>query len=406
MRSIINSFNLKNINFYFILLIPVSMVAGNLILNLNIILIDILGLYLIYKNKKKIKIDPSLKILFILFVYVVFASLFSNYPISSFTKAIFYFKFFIFTFVLTHIFELNREYLRVFYMSLIICLVVVSFDGLLQRYSGENIFGWSLYNNRMTGLFKDEAVVGSYLSKFLFLGIGFFYIFKKNFDKNKIFEIFLILICFFTIINSGERMATLHTLLGLIIYLIINLLNFKKNLIINLVVFISCLFLLLNNQILKNRIDETFENRYGIGKSVREFKDSQWGAHYLTSIEIFKENPIFGSGFKTFKMECKKFDQIDSKKKEFRCSTHSHNYILEILSETGILGLFLFLLFLYHLISFKNIRKKLSYIIVIPLLIYLWPIGTSGSLFSTFNGTFFFIIISVIVTLKKEKILI
>ena len=105
-------------------------------------------------------------------------------------------------------------------------------------------------------------------------------------------------------------------------------------------------------------------------------------------------------------MECKKFDQIDSKKKEFRCSTHSHNYILEILSETGILGLFLFLLFLYHLISFKNIRKKLSYIIVIPLLIYLWPIGTSGSLFSTFNGTFFFIIISVIVTLKKEKILI
>ena len=65
-------------------------------------------------------------------------------------------------------------------------------------------------------------------------------------------------------------------------------------------------------------------------------------ALYKTSINIYKDHPIFGSGLKTFRSECKK-DKYKSS--ELGCSTHPHNIYLNILSETGII---VFLFFLIH----------------------------------------------------------
>lgn len=398
-----NYISVVNITFLLILIFPLSIVAGNFILNLNILLIDIIGLFLIYQNRKKIKIDESLKYLLIFFIYLIFSSFFSKYQSTSILKSLFFFKFFVFTLILIHIFELKQNYFKLFHLSLIFCLIFLSLDGLLQRFTGSNIFGWPMQSNRMTGLFKDEAVIGSYLSKFLFFGITYFYIFKDKVSKKKSFEIFILLITFFAIINSGERMATIHTLIGMTAYLLINLITYKKKFFLIFIFLIVCIGFSLNNTTFKYRFNETFENKYGIGKSFQSFKDSHWGAHYLTSIEIYKDNLLFGSGLKTFRIVCNDYDQIDSKKKNQRCSTHSHNYVLEMLSEIGTIGILLFLLFLYHLFAPLNFKNRITYIILIPPLIYLWPLGTSGSFFSSFNGTFFFIMISIIVTIKKFK---
>ena len=75
------------------------------------------------------------------------------------------------------------------------------------------------------------------------------------------------------------------------------------------------------------------------------FIDSPYGAHYETAYNIFRDNLIFGAGYKQFRKECldqRYFDIAKSKLRNVRCSTHPHNTYLEILSETGIIGLIIF----------------------------------------------------------------
>ena len=64
-------------------------------------------------------------------------------------------------------------------------------------------------------------------------------------------------------------------------------------------------------------------------------------------------------------MEIKKFLDIiviknlniNCKKKKINCNMHPHNYYLEILSELGIIGFFIFLLF-FLIIFYQNFLLK------------------------------------------------
>ena len=71
-----------------------------------------------------------------------------------------------------------------------------------------------------------------------------------------------------------------------------------------------------------------------------------------SAFKMFKDNVFFGTGIKTFKILCK--DEKYYKKKNYKvwiksatdhykgftgldnCSTHPHNYYIQLLSETGI----------------------------------------------------------------------
>ena len=89
----------------------------------------------------------------------------------------------------------------------------------------------------------------------------------------------------------------------------------------------------------------------------QKFYDTHWGAHYLTALEMFKEKPVIGYGYNSFRQECKRFHYINSHSVKNRCSTHPHNYIIQLLAETGIIGLILYLLFLMS-IFIKSIKIK------------------------------------------------
>ena len=127
------------------------------------------------------------------------------------------------------------------------------------------------------------------------------------------------------------------------------------------------------------------------------FLDTQWGAHFLTSFEIFKKYPIFGSGLRTFRFECGKdyTQNIPSKAKNSRCSTHPHNYYFEILSDLGISGLVMFLYFLFKLSSTilnSFIRASASNTIIVSVslfFLFFWPLKTTGSIFSSWNSYFY-----------------
>ena len=98
-----------------------------------------------------------------------------------------------------------------------------------------------------------------------------------------------------------------------------------------------------------------------------------------------------------------KYNNIKSLSFYKRCSTHPHNIYFELLAETGILGFLSILIFFILMIAnnLKNILKlKKSkfnnkeqiifscYVAAFAVFVsILWPIRSSGSFFSNFNGS-------------------
>ena len=87
--------------------------------------------------------------------------------------------------------------------------------------------------------------------------------------------------------------------------------------------------------------------------------ESPWSFHYQAAIELFLEKPILGHGHRSFRIKCENTN-IDRKTRELRdyyrdyraCSSHPHNYLLEFLSENGIIGgVFFFWLFIFIFFS-------------------------------------------------------
>ena len=119
---------------------------------------------------------------------------------------------------------------------------------------------------------------------------------------------------------------------------------------------------------------------------------------YLTSIDLFIDDPIFGKGIKSFRNNCINKVYLPNRV----CENHPHNFILEILNDTGIIGLSVILLaILFLLINMyrdyllgdkrNNLISNWVYIaIIIAIAVQFFPFRSSGSFFSTFNSAYTF----------------
>ena len=143
-----------------------------------------------------------------------------------------------------------------------------------------------------------------------------------------------------------------------------------------------------------------------------------------TALVTWKQNKIFGNGIKSFRIDCHKLALLGPEinlqsdaikhKKNFLCSNHPHNYYLEILTETGIVGIFvtfmialLFVVFiLKNLKLFKenNIENVILFAATISLILAVFPLKSTGSIFSTYTATYITLISSIILSYRKRKI--
>ena len=159
---------------------------------------------------------------------------------------------------------------------------------------------------------------------------------------------------------------------------------------------------------------------------------------FKSAIIIFKQNIFLGGGLKTFRIYCKSLDnkildnsistdpnkirfadvinQNDCKiyKKNKNCSTHPHNYYLQLLSETGLIGfIFIFVVFLklilnyfrqiFFLLKDKSKINKSNVLILSGLIAFIWPIITTGSFFNNWICSILFLQVGVyLYTLKNE----
>ena len=99
----------------------------------------------------------------------------------------------------------------------LIFFLIIIFDALIQFFIGKNILGIELAaGGRISGLFGDEAILGSFMSKF-FLIITSLLIFSSPKIKILKFAYIIYFLLFLLIIFlSGERVAFLMAILSLL----------------------------------------------------------------------------------------------------------------------------------------------------------------------------------------------
>ena len=455
-------FNIENFTFTLFFLCPLFIAIGPMFSNIFVILVFCFSLYCYIKNKYEFLLLNYEKIFLIFLIYLLIVNLII-FNIHGIIKviylSIFFFVLVCFRYIKPKIIlseKLIKIYLSFFF--------ILSIDAFIQYYSGKNLLGYKLAEGaRVSGIFDDEAILGSFFSKFLILLTSFILIQKRKFSN--LFVLLFFLIFFLTIIFlSGERSAFIFSFVYLAIYFIyIKKYKYFISFVSLILIFLIILF---NTKYLKDYKKKylTYIGDLGISKSISEkystqqFIDSQHreyilskeheflseeemaknlgitvqkvqdlkvnnninynsflntyhGGLFAKAIILSKENFIFGYGIKNYRKVCNKNDRSQNENfssnfyykqniYKYYCSTHPHNIYLELLVETGFIGLILFIIFVVlFLFNFKNkdngYLKKSVFLTTFALF---FPFLPTGSFFSSqyFIYFFFFIIFSTI----------
>ena len=384
-------------------LLPFLLVTGPFLPDLLVSFSSIFFLFYFIFFQRKIFELKWVLYFFLFYGILILSAVFSNYSFYSLKYSLTYLRFLIFVLSIYYLLEIKVLTVNNFYLCLAVLIIILSIDGLLQFIFGVNIFGWSSpIPYRITGFFHDKAVLGGFVMKLLPLFIFLHFVSDRFHLKNYFFitTLFFILL---VITISGDRSA-FYMLLGFIVLTSIVFFN-KKNFLISITLICIIFLFIFNNNILKNRLlfmtydgfftDLNLYNHLNIKNKInptqkkiinlKYYISDDHHHHALSAIAIFKEHPFLGSGPNTFRILCqdKRFFI-----KENSCSTHPHNFYLQLLAETGIMGfLILFTLFLKILyFFFKKWRtfyfEKENYFILINSLILLFPILPNGNFFN------------------------
>ena len=391
---------------YLIGLYPAALIIGTLISEIVTITLVILFITECFKNKKFLFFkDPVIYSLFIIWGYLLI-NLFNSIDFQlSLNRSIFFIRFILIILSIAYFLKKYSKNIDIVFRLWMIIILITIIDLYVQFFFGQNLLGFkSPWNARLSGFFDQELKVAHLLIGFFLPSFAYF--FQKNM-KNLYLFLFLLLY-FLILILTNERANIIRGTFALLIFFVfLPSLKIKfKVIFASLLILIFSSLLFLVKPVKARFINEIVEMQ--VNNSLKNYVIfSNYGPHYLSSIEIFKENMLFGTGIKTFRTACKnisleKYYNNDMKSKS-GCSTHPHQYYFEILSALGLIGFILFISFFSYLIyriingfvSSKNfILLSAGAFFVLQLI----PLLPTGSFFTSFGATIFFINIGLIYT--------
>ena len=394
---------------------PILMILGSATINFFCVVFSI---YAIINYKLVLKLIFSQKKIFLYLLFSIFAIFpYHNIVIdfefqNSFWKSIFYYRYILMTFGLVIFLNKKENSELKFKKYYIIYLIIISIDVIKEHFTGTNFLGYSsVYNGRIASFTNSELIIG-----YVFCFISLFCLDKFLKIKNKFFIIALIFYILTISFIIGERsnflkLFSLITVFYIFVYLREN--NFKIINFIKIFLLYLTILTLFFFTIKDTKQAEKFFNFSNISK-ISNFEmfanNLKHTPHYATALKIFYNNPILGIGINNFREESKK--EIYSEKKykfnENRSSTHAHQLYLEILSETGILGIIYFLvLFLWS--TYLSIKNYIQYnnLKIIPHfllnLFFIFPVLPSGSFFGTIYGLPFWYNFAIMLYLSQKS---
>ena len=407
------------------LFFPLSLIMGNLLINLNIFLLCVSTFIFYKKTLVKFKLNFLDKIILVFFTYtllVLVINFSENYfngeifPVFILYKTLLFLRYCVLYFVIRFLISQNILKIEWFSFACAGCAAFVCLDIFFQFYFGNNLFGIEPVSTRHnSGVFGDELIAGGYLQRF---GLFFFFlpfILKKKLFYKISFQFIFFIIFLLGIALSGNRMPFVLFVFSFFVLVILNKELRKYFLSFFIVTFlIFTLVYKLDHD--NGRFKVSASTFYYSGKNlvntffiddITKEPPEVWQRPYALEFfcfkHIWKKNPIFGGGVRSYRTA------------ERGCNTHPHNYYFEILSDLGIVGFGIVVFFVFSMLHKMFIRKNTLFQFsltnidakIMPFflvfLVEFFPLRSSGSFFTTNNAAIIFIILAALVSLISER---
>ena len=413
--------------------LPIILVSGPFLSDLAIIVIDFIFLMLCIKKKKFNLFSNKYFLFFLVFwIYILFNSIFINLTLDSLRISFFFIRFPIFICAAYFLLCVNSKFIfKYFFLSLLVIFSILIIDGFYQYFNRVNLFGMPISETlRISSLFGDELILGSFIARLLplFFAITLIHSKKNNLFKYLIFIIFVSAECLVFI--SGERTSFFFINLSALFVIMFSS-DLKKIRLYLLITSISLILMISYfNPTAKKRIvdltikqmnieqltltaedkktqEPTTAEDFNIKDLLKDhtniiFFTKQHTSHYISAFRMFLDHKWFGVGIKNFRNLC------NLEKYEFNklsCSSHPHHFYIQLLAELGIIGFsfgIFFISYFTYLIS-KNLKlsflgkKKLfndfQICLLSGILITIWPLAPSGNIFNNWLNIIYFIYI-------------
>ena len=322
-----------NIDFSLLLLslFPAALVVGPLIAEIIANTLILIFLFDSVRKKNFLIFKNKIFIFFLFFyIYLIINLLLSNLIAESALNIFSYVRFIIFPFAIYFVLEKNIKNLKFVFVCLSLTIFIVILDGYYQFLFDKNLLGFQKYReDRISGFFNDDLILGSFLARLLPLFIGLT-LFFKNDPKLIVINLVIFLSSFILIFLSGERAAFLTSLLALflIIIQIKSFLNFR--LILSFMSILLVSVIIINNPTISDRYIYQTKNQIFGNKILPNYMPM-----FETSLKMFKENIILGMGPKSYRYLCNDNRFVSY----FHEIQYRDNRILEIKKDWKQLGL-------------------------------------------------------------------
>ena len=394
-------------------LFPMSLIVGNLFINIFIFLFSI-NFFLNFRENKMILRNQFFYLMIFFFISLIINVIFSTNPINSLPRVAKILLIIFFIFEIKRLIQIhNTNYTKYIFLSWFCIFLLVFFDVIFELIFGHNMIGNISYMpGRIASFFGDELVVGAFYHGFVLFFLSYCFLELK--PRNNIL-IFLILGTLLISFLIGERTNFIKSFISIILFVSLSVkIKFSIKIAGLTLVLSVILAIIYFNPGYKDRFVGQLKPLFSPNGYSNFLKETNYGAHRNASVKILRENLYFGVGIKNFRNEAskQKYENREYKKTDFRQATHPHQIHHEFLSETGLFGYISFLLFIIFslwlgiksYLKEKNLYQLSS---IIFIMITLMPILPSGSFLSTYTSGIFWLNYAIMVSFiqKKNKVI-
>ena len=330
--------------------------------------------------------EKDILILLVIFVLMnALVSPFAEHVSKSFSRSLSWLRFVVFYAAVTRWVLHDEQTIRRFVIALFATISVAALDALYQFFVGVSLLSGQAMTGRLTGPL-DRPNIGMYLAKMGLAGMVMAFALWLGKSSKNLFAVGcgLAPVLLSVIFLSGERAASVLTLIALV--LIVGALFLVGGMARKISVGLALCgagalaFLLSTSDRIWSRVE-------ALADVVTNYSESIYGQLALLGVRFFGESPLTGVGMGNFSLVCKDYAQkgVDGA----LCHPHPHNFYVEWLSDTGLIGTIPFTVFMVMLywagakiLAGSRENRLLGGLYLGVLVMSLFPFSVTQSLFS------------------------
>ena len=329
--------------------LPLSLLFSKALADGFVICISLLYIAFLSKDTQRRAFlkQPINLALLTLWAWFIFSSLFAFHSVQdAFLQSLAYLRFPLFFFACTQWLLIDSARIRTVCICTCATVFLGASDAFFQFLTGHSTLGNPIFSGGRLTSFLKRPDIGIYLAKLSFPVFGFL-LAQHLQQPRKLLALGAALFFIISVIFvSGERTATALTLLGLCGGFFLLALAHKSarlyaigGIFASIGLFVTTI---LTVPYIHSRLMEFITVLSALG-------DSPYGKLYKASWLSWQEyGMLSGVGIRQFRHSCL---DLQARGLVDYCNLHSHNIYLEILSESGVIGLIIFLIFIVLLLA-------------------------------------------------------